>query len=77
MGKYLKKYQLTYIQELKVIMKQFGFDVNDDLVKNMIKKIDLDGNGFIELQQFLNFIEKQISYYVARQVKKVIRDRNY
>lgn len=47
MGKYLKKYQLTYIQELKVIMKQFGFDVNDDLVKNMIKKIDLDGNGFI------------------------------
>lgn len=37
-------------------MKQFGFEASEELVKNMINKIDVDGNGTIELTEFLNFI---------------------
>ena len=39
-------------------MKQFGFEAKEELVKSMIKNIDVDNNGTIELHEFLTYIEK-------------------
>ncbi len=39
-------------------MKQFQFNMSDDDIKTIIKKIDTDGNGTIELHEFLNFISR-------------------
>ena len=37
-------------------MKQFGFNSSKDDVEQIIKKIDTDGNGTIELEEFMAFI---------------------
>jgi len=42
-------------------MKQFDFNSSEDDVELIIKKIDTDGNGTIELDEFINFIARYIN----------------
>lgn len=39
-------------------MKKFALNPSEEEVNTMIKKIDTDGSGTIELPEFLNFIAK-------------------
>jgi len=39
-------------------MKQFGYSTTEEDIKSIIKTIDLDNSGTIELDEFLNFIAK-------------------
>jgi Ca2+-binding EF-hand superfamily protein len=39
-------------------MKQFDFNTTETDIANIIKKIDKDGNGTIELEEFLDFIAR-------------------
>jgi Ca2+-binding EF-hand superfamily protein len=51
-------------------MKQFDFNSSKDDVELIIKKIDTDGNGTIELDEFLNFIARYIRCNKARSTDK-------
>lgn len=42
-------------------MKKFQFNASEEDVNVIIKNIDTDGNGTIELHEFLNFISRYIS----------------
>ena len=41
-------------------MKQFQFNSSEDDIQQIIKKIDTDNSGTIELDEFLNFAASQV-----------------
>jgi hypothetical protein len=47
-------------------MKQFGYEASEEDIMNMINNIDKDKNGAIELDEFLNFIERYPSPHAAK-----------
>ena len=54
-------------------MKQFDFNSSKDDVELIIKKIDTDGNGTIELDEFLNFIARYSLCNAVRSENKMRR----
>jgi len=45
--------------ELSKVMKQLGRSTDDDSLKAMIRDADLNGNGVIELDEFIEMMTKQ------------------
>lgn len=54
-------------------MKQFQFNASEEDIKIIISNIDTDGNGTIELHEFLNFISTYHYTYPAKPVTRKIR----
>lgn len=66
----LPMYIPQYPQELHNIMKKFQFNASEEDVNVIIKNIDTDGNGTIELHEFLNFISR---YNIPNEVRPASR----
>jgi Ca2+-binding EF-hand superfamily protein len=48
------------VHELKEAMKALGFEVSNDDVKAMMKEIDKDNSGTIELDEFLDMMKQKM-----------------
>ena len=46
------------VREVRSVMESFGQEATDTQLENMIKEVDLDGNGKIELEEFLTEVPK-------------------
>lgn len=58
-------------------MKQFGYSTTEEDIKSIIKNIDQDNSGTIELDEFLNFIAKYSFRDVANQLSQKISQQIY
>lgn len=43
--------------EMKTVMKALGFNITKQQVEQMIAEIDIDGNGTVDFQEFLELLE--------------------
>lgn len=57
--------------ELKEIMRALGFNPTPDEVDQMIKEVDEDGSGKIELDEFIHMMEKKLLQ--ERDIKEEIK----
>ncbi|ESN90011.1 hypothetical protein HELRODRAFT_91150, partial [Helobdella robusta] len=46
--------------ELKTVLKSLGHNVSDDECKKMIKKVDRDGNGLIDMNEFMEMMGSRL-----------------
>ena len=53
-------------------MKKFGFNASEEDIEKMVKELDKDGNGKIDLNEYL---EVMLKYFFIK-VKEHIRKRN-
>ncbi|ORX92738.1 calmodulin mutant SYNCAM64A [Basidiobolus meristosporus CBS 931.73] len=44
-------------QELKNVLEQFGEQIDDDEIQRMFSEVDIDGNGFIEFEEFVKLMK--------------------
>merc|ERR1711972_148638 len=51
--------QITTV-ELNTVMKSLGLDSTEDDLKAMIARMDKDGNGHIDLEEFLKFCAQRL-----------------
>lgn len=58
-------------------MKQFGYEPSEEDIMVMINNIDKDKNGAIELDEFLNFIERYPRPHAARPHSRRINAQSY
>ena len=43
--------------ELKTLMAQLGFDLSDEELSNMVAEVDVDGNGEIDFEEFVQLFK--------------------
>jgi Ca2+-binding EF-hand superfamily protein len=58
-------------------MKQFGYEPSEEDIMHMINNIDKDKNGAIELDEFLNFIERYPHPHPAKPQSRRTNVQNY
>ena len=49
-------------QDLRRVAKQLGSDVDDEELKNMFRRADLDKDGYVNEDEFYNIITRRRTY---------------
>ena len=47
--------------ELEKVMKALGYNCSKNDLNRLVKQVDFDGSGFLELEEFMTLVEKMAS----------------
>lgn len=61
-------------KELSVMLKELGRETTQEELQDMINEMDIDGNGSIQLEEFMKVMEKKlIQQYSVDEIEEAFR----
>lgn len=60
------------LEELATVIRSLGQDPSEEELRDMIKEVDINGNGTIEFTEFLNLMARKMKVYTQNLSSKSV-----